>query len=86
MKKTVSEQMSKARLDIEDKLIPKGKNVVRHLSLPSQGKSWDWILEEMNTMDAEMGGSLEPWAQGKLSGAVYRTLSPESRNIILLFK
>jgi sphinganine-1-phosphate aldolase len=74
MKKTVSEQLLKAKLDIESKLLPKGKNVVRHLSLPSQGKALDWILEEMNTMDTEMGGTLEPWNQGKLSGAVYRSL------------
>ena len=74
MKKTVSEQMAKAKLDIENKLLPKGKHIVRHLSLPSQGKSLDWVLEEMKNMDAEMGGTLQPWNQGKLSGAVYRTL------------
>jgi sphinganine-1-phosphate aldolase len=67
--------MVKARLDIEDKLLPKGMDVVRHLSLPSQGKSLDWVLEEMKTMDTEMGGHVEPWNQGKISGAVYRTLN-----------
>lgn len=66
--------MDKAKLDIEDRLLPKGKHVVRHLSLPSQGKSLDWVLEEMNNMDAEMGGILQPWNQGKISGAIYRTL------------
>lgn len=74
MKKAVSEQLVKAKLDIEDKLLPKGTNVVRHLSLPSQGKQLDWIMKEMKTMDSEMGGDFEPWNQGKVSGAVYRTL------------
>jgi len=76
MKKSVSEKMGKAKLDIEDKLQPKGKDVVRHLSVPAQSKSLEWILEEMKTMDTEMGGSTQPWNQGKISGAVYRTLIP----------
>jgi sphinganine-1-phosphate aldolase len=74
MKKTVSEQIAKAKLDIEDSLLPKGKTVVRHLSLPSQGQSLDWVLEEMKSMDSEMGGNIKPWDKGKISGAVYRTL------------
>jgi len=73
MKKSVSEKMDKAKLDIEDRLLPKGKDVVRHLSLPAQGRSLEWILEEMKNMDTEMGGNIQPWNQGKISGAVYRT-------------
>jgi len=66
--------MGAAKLDIENRLVPKGANVTRHLSLPSDGKSLEWILEEMDKMDTEMGGSVESWRQGKLSGAVYREL------------
>ncbi len=64
--------MDKAKLDIEKKLIPQGPNVIRHLSLPHDGKTLEWILEEMEVMDTEMGGQVDAWKQGKLSGAVYR--------------
>ena len=43
-------QMDKAKL--EKHLVPQGTNVVRHLSLPSQGKSLEWILSEMDKMRA----------------------------------
>ena len=66
--------MDKAKLDIENSLIPQDACVVRHLSLPSQGKSLEWILAEMDRMDRELDGSPEKWRVGKLSGAVYRKL------------
>ncbi|KAF9050348.1 pyridoxal phosphate-dependent transferase [Panaeolus papilionaceus] len=69
--KKVAAQMDKAKLDIEKKLVPSGANVVRHLSLPSDGKDLEWILQEMDKMDNEMGTSGQTWKQGKLSGAVY---------------
>lgn len=62
--------MAKARVDIESKLVPRGEGVVRHLSLPEQGKSLEWILEEMGKMDAELEHSTD-YRHGKLSGAVY---------------
>lgn len=68
--------MDKAKLDIEKKLVPSGANVVRHLSLPSDGKDLEWILQEMDKMDNEMGTSGQTWKQGKLSGAVYRMIDP----------
>ncbi|KAJ3512940.1 hypothetical protein NLJ89_g3237 [Agrocybe chaxingu] len=71
MKKKVASQMDQAKLDIENRLVPKGPNVVRHLVLPPEGKSADWILKEMEIMDGEMGGSTDTWRLGKLSGAVY---------------
>jgi len=73
MRQKVASQMDQAKLDIENRLVPKGANVVRHLSLPSEGRDLEWILKEMDTMDIEMGGTADSWKQGKLSGAVYRT-------------
>jgi len=62
--------MDKAKLEIENKLVPKGADVARHLSLPAKGQNLDWILAEMNKMDSELNDT--NWRQGKLSGAVYR--------------
>ena len=31
-------EMDKAKLEMEDKLLPKGPDVVRHLSIPNEGK------------------------------------------------
>lgn len=67
----VQVEMDKAKLDIEDKLVPKGADIARHLALPVEGMSAAWILEEMDKMDAEMGTHVD-WRDGKLSGAVYR--------------
>jgi sphinganine-1-phosphate aldolase len=66
--------MDEAKLHIENKLVPKGADVVRHLSLPDKGKTPDWIFGEMQMMDTEVGNV--SWRHGKLSGAVYRTSSP----------
>lgn len=63
--------MGKAKLDIENKLVPKGPNVVRHLALPDEGKSLEWILAEMEKMDNELDRTSD-WRAGKVSGAVYR--------------
>jgi len=64
--------MDKAKLDIENKLVPKGADVVRHLTLPAEGQAPEWILAEMERMDGELGAQAT-WRHGKLSGAVYRT-------------
>lgn len=71
----VEPQMSKARQDIESKLIPSGPRVTRYLSLPAEGQTKDWILEEMANMDDychASGDKKVNWKDGKLSGAVYR--------------
>lgn len=73
MREKVSSELGKAKLDIEKKLVPSGPEVVRHLALPDSGKSLEWIREEMDKMDKEMGSSTS-WKLGKLSGAVYRAL------------
>lgn len=64
--------MAKARLDIENMLVPKGADVARHLTLPTKGQSQEWILHEMDQMDKELTTQTN-WRLGKLSGAVYRT-------------
>ncbi|TFK21883.1 sphinganine-1-phosphate aldolase [Coprinopsis marcescibilis] len=70
-RKKVEAQMGKAKLDVENKLVPKGPDVTRHLALPDEGKSIEWILEEMDKMDSELNGKTGVWKDGKLSGAVY---------------
>ncbi|KAG8956193.1 hypothetical protein FRC04_004269 [Tulasnella sp. 424] len=69
----VDAEMAKATKDIEDKLVRRGPTVIRHLSLPEEGQSPEWILEEMERMDVETGGTSgnTHWQTGKLSGAVY---------------
>ena len=72
-------QLSKVRQDIETKLVPQRRDMVRHLELPQQGQSAEWILEEMSRMDEAGAGSeikdggRVDWRKGKVSGAVYRT-------------
>jgi hypothetical protein len=81
MASKVEPQMAKARRDIEKKLVPSGPQVVRYLSLPSEGQTKDWILAEMDRMDSychsfdENGAKLHDWKDGKVSGAVYREWS-----------
>jgi hypothetical protein len=75
-RRKVELEINKAKLDIEDKLVPKGADVSRHLSLPAEGKSLQWILVEMDKMDRELakysGGHTAEWEDGKISGAIYR--------------
>lgn len=51
--------------------MPQGEGVIRHTSLPAEGRTPEWILGEMTKMDNEIGHA--EWKQGKISGAVYRT-------------
>lgn len=77
--------MAKAKKDVEGKLIASGPNVVRHLSLPIQGRTPEWIDAEMAKMDAESGGG-DAWKQGKLSGAVYHGGDDMEEIIVNAFK
>ena len=70
--KKLQEELDKVKVDIEDKLVPKDGEVTRYLALPAQGKSAEWIIEEMARMDKELGAHTD-WRDGKISGAVYRT-------------
>lgn len=66
--------MAKAKAQIENRMIPKGPKIIRHLTLPNEGQSPEWIEKEMTNMDSEMSGA--DWRLGKLSGAVYREHKP----------
>ncbi|KAF8658238.1 hypothetical protein AX16_002015 [Volvariella volvacea WC 439] len=82
--KKVAAQMAQAKLDIENKLVPKGADVVRHLTLPDKGQSLEWIIAEMGKMDNEMASS--HWRHGKLSGAVYHGGDDLERVIIAAYQ
>ena len=67
-KRKVDAQLGTAVQEIEDKLVRKGPGVVRHLALPPEGKSPQWILDEMDKMDKEVGESgnwKAGWSPGK---------------------
>ncbi|KZT29117.1 PLP-dependent transferase [Neolentinus lepideus HHB14362 ss-1] len=81
MKKKVETEMAKAKIQIEGMLVPQGPNVIRHLSLPAQGKTTEWITQEMERMDSEMGNEVN-WRVGKLSGAVYHG-GPDMEQILV---
>lgn len=72
VKKKVDAEMARVKADIRSKLIPEGPKVMRHLALPAQGKSKEWIIAEMQRMDDESTHS-HAWKDGKISGAIYRT-------------
>jgi len=63
--------MELARAEIDRKLLPQGKDVVRHLALPKTGCTLEWILDSMEQMDQEAPAHTD-YREGKLSGAVYR--------------
>ncbi|KAF9236341.1 pyridoxal phosphate-dependent transferase [Melanogaster broomeanus] len=83
--KKIKQEMGKVRQDIEDKLVPKGTEVSRHLSLPLEGKSVEWILAEMAKMDGELGPNAD-WRHGKLSGAVYHGGDDLTRVLVAAFE
>ena len=82
-KKKVESQLGKAKLDIEKKLVPEGEGITRHLILPAQGQTAEWILQEMGKMDLEFEKNTN-WKDGTLSGAVYRT-PPSSYSVTCYF-
>ena len=71
MRKKVDAEMEFARGEIDRKLLPQGKDVVRHLALPERGCTLEWILDSMEQMDQEAPSHTD-YRDGKLSGAVYR--------------
>ncbi|KAL5523548.1 hypothetical protein ACEPAG_7721 [Sanghuangporus baumii] len=69
-KQKVDSQLGEAALKVENSLVPKGPDVVRHLSLPAEGRSPEWILQEMDKMESEAVKHTN-WKGGRMSGAVY---------------
>ncbi|KAF8828699.1 hypothetical protein HHX47_DHR3000134 [Lentinula edodes] len=80
----VKAEMDKAKLDIEQSLCPQGADVVRHLSLPAEGQTLEWILSEMDTMD-QQSGTLD-YRRGKISGAVYHGGDDLEKVIVAAYK
>ncbi|THH16014.1 hypothetical protein EW146_g4551, partial [Bondarzewia mesenterica] len=85
MKKKVATEMGKAKVDINNRLVPQGPGVTRHLSLPTQSRSLEWIMDEMAKMDLE-GGSHTDYREGKLSGAVYHGGEDMEKVIVAAFQ
>ena len=83
LRQRVDTEMEAARAEIDRKLMPRGKDVVRHLALPRRGCTLEWILDEMEQMDRE-APSHSDYRDGKLSGAVYRAHYFAFLNILLL--
>ena len=71
MRKKVETELDATRAEIDRQFIPHGKGVVRHLELPKQGCTLEWILDEMEQMDREAPSQTD-YRDGKLSGSVYR--------------
>ncbi|KDQ21883.1 hypothetical protein BOTBODRAFT_26291 [Botryobasidium botryosum FD-172 SS1] len=69
VRKQVDAELALAAAEIEAKMVPSGPNIPRHIVLPAQGRTPEWILAEMDRMDAAM--SHTNYRDGKLSGAVY---------------
>jgi len=85
MRKKVETEMDAARAEIARKLLPRGKDVVRHLELPKKGCSLEWILDAMEQMDREAPPHTD-YREGKLSGAVYHGGDDMERVIIASFQ
>ncbi|EKM54708.1 uncharacterized protein PHACADRAFT_258725 [Phanerochaete carnosa HHB-10118-sp] len=68
-RKKAEAEIANAKFILDNKFIPKGEAVTRHMSLPPKGQSSEWIASEMEKMDTEIGHT--EWKNGKISGAVY---------------
>jgi len=82
-KQKVQLEMAKARKGIEDKLAPRGPDYSRHIAIPLEGHSAEWIESEMTKMDAEQPGT--KWQDGKCSGAVYHGGDDLSKILVSAF-
>lgn len=74
----VSIQLNAASADMEKKLAPKEPGIVRWLELPEDGKSSDWLKDEV---DALSRLPATDWKSGKVSGAIYHG-GEELENVI----
>ena len=70
--KRVEAELAEARKEIEGKLAPDRPELTRHLALPPTGRTPEWIVKEMDKMNAA-SGKQDSWKEGRMSGAVYRS-------------
>jgi len=85
VRRKVESEMGFARVEIERSLMPKGKGVVRHLALPRNGCTLEWILDAMEQMDREAPSQTD-YRDGKLSGAVYHGGDDMERVLVAAFQ
>ncbi|KAA1471831.1 PLP-dependent transferase [Dentipellis sp. KUC8613] len=85
VKARVDREMGDAKTKIQAQLIPHGEGVVRHLALPAESKSLEWILAEMDKMDHESSSHTD-YHDGKLSGAVYHGGEDMEKVIVAAFQ
>ncbi|KAF8479994.1 hypothetical protein F5888DRAFT_1629038, partial [Russula emetica] len=85
VRKRVEVEMEAARTEIDRKLLPQGKDVVRHLTLPKRGSTLEWILDSMKQMDQEAPSHTD-YREGKLSGAVYHGGDDMEKVLIAAFQ
>jgi sphinganine-1-phosphate aldolase len=64
----VTSQLDDASADMEKKLAPKGPGIVRWLELPKDGKSAEWLKDELDSLSRLPSSN---WQSGKVSGTVY---------------
>lgn len=83
-RKKAEADITKAKLIIENKLVPQGEAVSRHTSLPPKGQYPEWIANEMAKMDTEIEHS--EWKHGKISGAVYHGGDDLTKVIVAAFE
>jgi len=84
-KEKVEKQLADAVRKVEESLVPRGPHVIRHLALPHQGRTPEWIVQEMDRMDREGPSKSDAWKLGKLSGAVYHGGEDMERVIVAAF-
>jgi sphinganine-1-phosphate aldolase len=64
----VDKQVSTALSKLEDKLVPKGPGITKHLALPTEG----WTAEQVRAEIEKLAGMEHTrWEDGRVSGAVY---------------
>lgn len=68
IKRKVTSQLDQATKDMQEQVAPRIPGRNRWLTLPENGKSAEWLVDEM---DALKNIPASEWSKGRVSGAVY---------------
>lgn len=68
VKRKVASQLDQATKDMQDKIAPAIPGRTRWLTLPENGKSADWLVDELDELKKLPASE---WQKGRVSGAVY---------------